>query len=122
MHSYATAVTLNTLRGLSDISEHFKCKSSKGIPVYKAVRVNSRKASTYLKKCGWKVQGRYKTLMVKAYKSLMYYDVHAYVMDDLVIISYLFNETQCDDKVVTRKFAKTVQIVNNIAKSLGNIE
>ena len=114
--------TLNTLRGLSDISEHFKCKSSKGIPVYKAVRVNSRKASTYLKKCGWKVQGRYKTLMVKAYKSLMYYDVHAYVMDDLVIISYLFNESQCDDKVVTRKFAKTVQIVNNIAKSLGNIE
>ena len=114
--------TKNTLKGLSRLGEHFRTQCGSGVPVYKAVKVNTRKASKYLKQSGWKVQGRYRTLMIKSYKSLLYYPVHAYLMDNLVVFSYRFVADNYDDKVMTKKFAQSVKIVNNLAKSLGEIE
>jgi len=112
--------THTALQGLSELSKQFhRYDYGEGIPVYKAVTVNSKKISAHLKPRGWKPQGRSRRIMSKCYRSLRGYPINLYFMDDIAIFSYKFKPYN-DNKDV-RVFSNAVKTVNQLAKSVENI-
>ncbi len=111
--------TRSTLLGLSEISENFTVNHGCGIPVYNAVRTNTKLLSKHLKSRGWKVQGRTRTLMHKYYKGINHYPVIAILFDNFVIFGHSWHPSGSKSDV--RLFSNAVKIVNQLAQKAEQI-
>ena len=84
-----------------------------GIPVYKPVKVNTRKLSKHLKRNGWKFYGKRAGVMTKHYK--IGDSGYCFLFDDFAIFGFHF--TCYDEYLDVKRFSKMHKTVNQLVLS-----
>mgnify|MGYP003133683889 FL=1 len=106
------ALKRNALTGIEILGRRMGA-GSYGIPVYKPVRVNTRKLSKHLKRNGWRFDGSRAGLMVKHYKMS---DVgQCFLFDDFAVFSFKYQSY--DEYTDIKRFSKMHRIVHQLTLS-----
>ena len=106
------ALKRNILTGLEMLGRRLGAKNY-GVPIYKSLRVNTRKISKHLKCNGWKFNGTRAGLMHKDYR---FGDRgFCFLFDDFAIFG--FNYTSYDECVDVKRYSKMHKIVNQLILS-----
>ena len=106
------ALKRNSLTGLEMLGRRLGAKNY-GIPVYKSVKVNTRKLSKHLKRNGWKFHGSKSGMMIKHYK--MGDSGYCFLFDDFAIFGFHFNSY--DEYLDVGRFSKMHKIVHQLVLS-----
>ena len=85
------------------------------IPVYKAVKVNSRKLANHLKKRGWRFLGKRLGMMGKRYKSTQNYMCYCFLFENLAIFGFSYDYDDVTDK--SQVFSRMRRIVSQLAEA-----
>jgi hypothetical protein len=110
INGYPDAMALD---GIERIIRRFHISESVGdvyLPIYKAIKINTRKLSKHLKRRGWVVSGIKAGLMKKAYRSV---NAHCYcfLFDNFAIYGFKYNDNNIYN------FSRMKRIVNQLTEA-----
>jgi len=110
INGYPNATALN---GIEGIIRKFHISESSGsvyLPIYKAIKINTRKLSKHLKRRGWVVSGIRAGLMKKAYRSVNAH-CHCFLFDNFAIYGFKYNDNNIYN------FSRMKRIVNQLTEA-----
>jgi len=110
INGYPDAMALD---GIERIIRRFHISESVGdvyLPIYKAIKINTRKLSKHLKRRGWVVSGIKAGLVTKAYRSV---NAHCYcfLFDNFAIYGFKYNDNNIYN------FSRMKRIVNQLTEA-----